>query len=646
VAEEICRRANGIPLYGFEYLRQAREALTPAQRQVPLAELPASMNAPLPIAVDPLRGVLMRSFDGLSAPENRALKAASVLGERFAPALLEALVNGEPPLVDLGAALRALVQRGLVTAGEPPRFSHALIQASCYETIPVHLRRTLHGRTAALLEQAGGPDSDERLLTLAHHHHFAENHDRSIHYSERAARRAHQQGAYRETMRLLDQCLHAAEQLPAAALEGGGIDRRIRWRRLKAEAAGAVGDGQTREQEAGRAIELCGARGPRPTFVRALDGALRLLRRSAADPRRLIATRGGHPAAERHRELARAHRQLAVGAYFLGRPVEMVYNTGRAMAHAARLGRSPELAECLASIGTVYGLTGFAAAAHRHLAAARALASELGDEPAIAYAEVSSALFLVGQGDWDNVQPQVERCQEISRRTGDTGYWGYGQALRFWMHHYRGETEAADRCAGELWEAAREAGNRQHQSWAARFLAQGSARRRDFAQARQQLETARALYHEAEKSRREVRPIYELQPILADLAVALYELSDREQALALHQTALRELGSARPGGHAILEGCSSLLHLQLAHLAASPDRDRLARAHRALALLRRYCRIFPIGQPRLHFWRGRLLALTGHRTAALTTWRAGAQAARALGMEHDRQRLESALASV
>jgi hypothetical protein len=83
--------------------------------------------------------------------------------------------------------------------------------------------------------------------------------------------------------------------------------------------------------------------------------------------------------------------------------------------------------------------------------------------------------------------------------------------------------------------------------------------------------------------------------------------------------------------------------VELAVLAHKNDPEALARARRAIQLLRRYCAVFPIGQPRLAYWRGRLLAFTGRRAPALAVWRAGLGAARVLGMAYDEKLLESAL---
>jgi class 3 adenylate cyclase len=663
LAAEVCRRASGIPLYAFEYLRQAREALPEERRRQPLAELPAAIRESIAGAADPLRGVLMRSFEGLSAVENRLLKAASVLGERVGPALLQAAVvePGEEAL-DIGVGLRRLVERGLLVTDDDAdhQFAHALIQSSCYETIPVNLRRVLHGRIAGALEQrmegASEGEMDEGLLSLTHHHHAAGNADKTVHFGERAAARARRHGAYREAMRLLDQCLEASKQL---ALPEGVADPRVRWRRLKAEAAGAVGDRETREREARAAIALVGVRSTRGRLLPALAGVARLLGRTVTRPRRLLLRQpgaseasepgcsgpvrfpGDQPAGSAgHRELAQAHRQLAIGAYFSGDGAETAYNTTSALAHAARVGRSPELSDSLASVGTCLGLVGFPAPARRHLEAARLLAHDLGDEAAIAYAEVTTALFSVGVGDWEAVRAAAERCQMASRRTGDTGTWGYAEALRFWMFHYRGETEAAVECARALAAASSATGNLQHQSWAARFLALGCMRRHQWAEARQHLENARSLFSEAEKTR-ELRPLYELMPVLADLAATAHELGDGTGALAQADAALDELARARrPAGHALLEGCSALVHVYLSRPEAGDEPAR-----RSLQVLARYCRIFPIGRPRLALWTGRRWLARDRRKRALATWRAGLDEARRLGMGHDERLLTSAIAS-
>ena len=66
-------------------------------------------------------------------------------------------------------------------------------------------------------------------------------------------------------------------------------------------------------------------------------------------------------------------------------------------------------------------------------------------------------------------------------------------------------------------------------------------------------------------------------------------------------------------------------------------------ARRTLAALDRYCRVFPIGRPRLALWQGRALS-TRKPQAALAIWQRGLDIASELGMRHDESLLRQELA--
>jgi hypothetical protein len=100
----------------------------------------------------------------------------------------------------------------------------------------------------------------------------------------------------------------------------------------------------------------------------------------------------------------------------------------------------------------------------------------------------------------------------------------------------------------------------------------------------------------------------------------------------------------RPSGHALLEGYSSLAAVSQTALGkegAAPSGDL---ARRTLAALARYCRVFPIGRPRLALWQGRAL-WTRKPQAALAIWQRGLDIAGELGMRHDEALLRQELAA-
>jgi tetratricopeptide (TPR) repeat protein len=89
-----------------------------------------------------IRNVLLARLDRLPATERGALQAASVAGQRFAPALVAHLV-GAP------ASLEQARARGLVhDDGDEVAFSHALIRDAAYASLLHSSRRDLHLRAA------------------------------------------------------------------------------------------------------------------------------------------------------------------------------------------------------------------------------------------------------------------------------------------------------------------------------------------------------------------------------------------------------------------------------------------------------------------------------------------------------------------
>ncbi|HVY39029.1 MAG TPA: AAA family ATPase [Polyangia bacterium] len=646
LAEQIRDKARGVALYVRAYLHNLRRALGSAANG-PVDSLPEGVGDLLP-APDPVQGVLVKSFDGLSAPDNRVLKIASIIGERFSAQLVEAVLVGKSAALDVRRALETACRRGIVEpdAALPQtyRFAHALLQSTCYETIPLGHRRELHRRVGAALESDTEtvPElSDEQLVTLAHHFSRAGEYGPTVRYAEAAAARANRQGAYREAMRLLDLCLQVK---PPDGETPEAFDPRVRWHRLKAEVAGAGGDRAVRQSEAEAALARAGCR-PLPKVGAGVVIGGSILWRAIAGPRPLQAwTLRSN--AERSRELSRIYRQLAVAGYFSGNVPQTAYSTISALRHASRLGRSPELVDAMASMGTCLGIIGFAKAGRRYLEAATDMAAQIGSTAGLSFAYVATALFLVGQGEWERAELHAERCQEIALRGGDAGNWGNALALRFWTRHYQGDHAEADALAGQLMDAARAARNAQHQSWAARFRGLGQMRRGEWAAARDSLQEARTLFAEAAGQRRELRPTYELMPVLCDLGATLVALDRRAEGLALCEQALAELEKPRrPSGHALLEGYSSLATASLMIAGKDGGAAPGDLARRTLAALERYCRVFPIGRPRLALWQGRALSARKPQ-AALSAWQRGLQAAGELRMRHDESLLTQELAAL
>jgi class 3 adenylate cyclase/tetratricopeptide (TPR) repeat protein len=118
-------RAGGNPLFLDQLLRGASEALESA--------LPGSVQS-----------VVQARLDALAPADKEALRAASVMGQRFTLAALQSVT------CDPDYSCARLIQHGLVRPeGEGYLFAHALVRDAVYGSLLAERRRELHRRTAA-----------------------------------------------------------------------------------------------------------------------------------------------------------------------------------------------------------------------------------------------------------------------------------------------------------------------------------------------------------------------------------------------------------------------------------------------------------------------------------------------------------------
>ncbi|HEX8744348.1 MAG TPA: protein kinase [Thermoleophilaceae bacterium] len=213
-----------------------------------------------------VREVVGRRLDRLSEHCNWVLSAASVIGREFAQDVLAPVVcdevqsefPGKSPddltrerlleVLDEAVAARVIESSGVGRY----TFSHALVREALYEELGVTRRTRLHRRVGETLERVFGADSDQRLDQLAHHFLQAQELDKAVDYSIRAARRAVALMAYEDAATLYDRALQALD------LRGGATGRE------RADLLIALGDAQARAGEGQRAKE---------TYFRAADAA-------------------------------------------------------------------------------------------------------------------------------------------------------------------------------------------------------------------------------------------------------------------------------------------------------------------------------------------------------------------------------------
>ena len=147
------------------FLQQTLRGLLASHGERGLASLSPSAVKPASIA----RDVLGASLRVLSPATRELLSLASVLGESFPVALLQAL--SEHAIEDLLGLLESARSEGLLIAEEPVslRFCHGLLRAVLYEALPNDQRLGHHRHVAQILERSGSGARDGEIA----HHHYA-----------------------------------------------------------------------------------------------------------------------------------------------------------------------------------------------------------------------------------------------------------------------------------------------------------------------------------------------------------------------------------------------------------------------------------------------------------------------------------------
>jgi len=161
--EQVLRDAGGVPLYAVEVARM----LMDRDRQGEAGETASRTGAEGEVP-DSLHGVIAARLDALPPAERRLLLAAAVLGNRFRPEALHALVGGDP--AEVRERLDALLRREMLTVDEdlssPGRgrvsFVQDLVREVAYGTVARSERRALHLAAARHLESLD-EDAPEQL---------------------------------------------------------------------------------------------------------------------------------------------------------------------------------------------------------------------------------------------------------------------------------------------------------------------------------------------------------------------------------------------------------------------------------------------------------------------------------------------------
>jgi serine/threonine protein kinase/tetratricopeptide (TPR) repeat protein len=370
----------------------------------------------LSLLPDTVQGVIRARLDNLDPQALDVARVASVIGWEFDHALLAGVVS---PDIDLGRALAALEAAGVVqqTSVSPTvayRFTHALKQEVCYESLVGHQRKRLHGAIGRALASGTASRIDEAAALLAHHFARAEEWSSAIRFGRRAAERAIALSQFADALSTVDHMLDWVGRLPSGEGDDLATDLLFQQERL-CETLGL----RARQQQI---IDLLIARLARDgssarlaeVYLRQGDLSTLLKRFDAADRALSTALRIGQEQGDNMR-LRSSLRSLGLLRWHEGRHEEALEITRRALALDRECDDAVAVALDLTNLGSILRALGDYQGARVELEAALAMPALRRDPKKWVYAQHNLANVYRSMDDLDRALECLIQCDEVAR---------------------------------------------------------------------------------------------------------------------------------------------------------------------------------------------------------------------------------------
>ncbi|MDH5674788.1 MAG: AAA family ATPase [Myxococcales bacterium] len=618
VAERIQEKGGGNPFFSVQYALEMLETgvlLRDRNRVVFDPEMGGDLPDTIPRT---LQGLATNRIDRMHPDAQLALKIASVLGQRFDFELLSTV----HPLSSDRDALRRLLTR-LAKDGvleilheQVDRFAfhHQVIQEAAYALLPFAQRRSLHAAVAKELERRQGSIRGPATALIAHHWRRASNYERAADFFEEAGDQGLERGAHRDASALFASALDLVKQ---ALVEIPSL-RVASWERRIAEAHLRAGNFDRSRPHLERALSLLGR--PLPGDGRILQLAtLRALGLQFAHRLRPPPSPPGS-SARTYREIAASYEALAQLAYFTNAMQEGLFANVSGLNHAERIGPCSQLARGYGLFGTTCGILGLHGLARKYDQLARDVMSGIPALSDRALVQIYFTLHRASLGEWDLALNLIREGLKWSEQLGDKRRWLDFQSLLGIVLLPAGRPEAAAHERNRFFQEVQHREDPQLLCWALVERAEVACRQGGFDDANHWLQDA----HEYVDKCGAADAIW-LDGLRAKVLLGSGQLSAARELAA---ACLIRMQTIPPMNFYALEGYAGAAET-LVELGSRPQ------ARRALRVLDRFARSFPIARARACWLRARYLLGTGRRRKAIRLLNEALAHARHCAMPYD-----------
>ncbi len=209
LVEKLSASSQGLPLFVVESMRMLFEQheLTEVNNQWQLTVREIS----IPLKV---KDIIYRRIDFLKPSQKRILDIAAVIGEKFDPQLVAAVVAKDS--INVLESLNYMANNTLLVhcEGDYYWFNHAKYREMLYETIPQLLKKEYHLRIAKILEVNDRSPKELPVNDLAWHYAKGGNIEKSIKYAVIAGKLALSRFSNNEALEHFSYALNNCSQQP------------------------------------------------------------------------------------------------------------------------------------------------------------------------------------------------------------------------------------------------------------------------------------------------------------------------------------------------------------------------------------------------------------------------------------------------
>jgi len=426
-----------------------------------------------------MQRLVNRRLDRVPKYAQPLLHVAAIMGRQLDLGVLRIAdrdVNLERWLTDCADASVLSVQDGQW------RFMHDKLREGLLLNVTAEEKVKLHRRAAQSID-ALYAQSPDHYPALFYHWSSAGDKNKELHYATLAGEQLLQSGAYREAVIYLRRALALVEEKPEST---AGIARdRAKLERQIGETLLYLGHYPESQERLVGAVRSLGAAMPAAQHELALGIASEVFRQMMH--RLLGVTSVANEPLQL--EIVRTYELLAFVYYWSNQRFPALYTAFAMLNTAERIAPSPELARAFSSVCVAMGL---GANLHRlarfYAGKAKETAEFLDNQPAMALCLVMILAYTMGTGQWAEIQADVDKAINISRRYNDYRVLRNSLVLGTAAPWYQGDFARSAQVRDELVELCRRSGNYQHQAFGLIYSAHDALLRDNAVQGQQILE--------------------------------------------------------------------------------------------------------------------------------------------------------------